>query len=133
MKLELLDSAEGIGDTLSLITWLIFGSLVVAAFIHELSWQIFLYALLSLSAIRMIPVILSLINSGLSGKEKLFMGWFGPRGLASIVFAIIVMEVEVTSSINPHLNSGVYHITQCRSSWIYCKTIYQTLIMHSKS
>ena len=44
LKVDLLESAEGAGDTLSLITWLIFGSLVVAAFIHELSWQIVVYA-----------------------------------------------------------------------------------------
>lgn len=94
-KLGLLDSAEGTGDTLSMVTWLIFGSLVIAAFIHELSWQVVLYAILSLTVIRMIPVILSLINSGLSGKEKLFMGWFGPRGLASIVFAIMVLDVNL--------------------------------------
>jgi len=94
-KLDLLESAEGTGDTLSLITWLIFGSLVVAEFIHELNWQIVLYAILSLTVIRMIPVMLSLFNSGVLWKEKLFMGWFGPRGLASIVFAIMVMEVEL--------------------------------------
>ncbi len=94
LKVDLLESAEGAGDTLSLVTWLIFGSLVVAAFIHELSWQIAVYAVLSLTVIRIIPVLLSLINSGVTPKEKLFMGWFGPRGLASIVFAIIVMEVE---------------------------------------
>ncbi len=56
-----------------LITWLLFGSLVIAAFIHELSWQVVAYALLSLTVIRMLPVALSLIKSGVSGKEKLFM------------------------------------------------------------
>ena len=95
LKVELIESAEGTGDTFGLITWLLFGSLVIAAFIHELSWQVVAYALLSLTVIRMLPVALSLIKSGVSGKEKLFMGWFGPRGLASIVFAIIVLDEGV--------------------------------------
>ena len=95
LKVELIESAEGTGDTFGLITWLLFGSLVIAAFIHELSWQVVAYALLSLTVIRMLPVALSLIKSGVSGKEKLFMGWFGPRGLASIVFAIMVLEVDL--------------------------------------
>ncbi len=43
----------------------------------------------------MLPVFLALIHTGLSGKEKAFMGWFGPRGLASIVFAIMVLEVDL--------------------------------------
>ena len=95
LKIELLESAEGTGDTLSLITWLIFGSLIIAAFIHDLTWQVALYAILSLTVIRILPVFLSLIKSRVSGKEKLFMGWFGPRGLASIVFAIMVLEEDL--------------------------------------
>jgi NhaP-type Na+/H+ or K+/H+ antiporter len=54
-----------------------------------------MYALLSLTLIRIIPVLISLINTGMSWREKLFIGWFGPRGLASIVFAIIVFEIEL--------------------------------------
>ena len=94
-KEELMESAEGTGDTFSLITWLIFGSLVIASNLHELTWQVALYGILSLTIIRMFPVFLALISTGLSGKEKAFMGWFGPRGLASIVFAIMVLEVDL--------------------------------------
>lgn len=94
-KVELLESAEGTGDTFSIITWMIFGSLIIAGNIHELTWQVALYAILSLTVIRMLPVFLALIHTGLSGKEKAFMGWFGPRGLASIVFAIMVLELDL--------------------------------------
>ena len=50
------------------------------------------YAVLSLTVIRMLPIYLSLAGTGESTASKLFLGWFGPRGLASIVFAIIVVN-----------------------------------------
>jgi NhaP-type Na+/H+ or K+/H+ antiporter len=53
------------------------------------------YALLSLTVIRMLPIFLSLSGTGESTASKLFLGWFGPRGLASIVFAIIVINKGV--------------------------------------
>lgn len=95
LKMNLLDSAEGFGDTMSLVTWLIFGSLIITAFFPEFTWEVVIYAVLSLTIIRMVPVFLSLFNTGMSAKEKLFMGWFGPRGLATIVFAIIVVDVQL--------------------------------------
>ncbi len=94
-KLELLESAEGTGDMLSLLTWGIFGAFVVPAFLPDITWQIVVYSLLSLTFVRMLPVFLSLIRTDFSIKEKLFIGWFGPRGLASIVFAIIVLDVPL--------------------------------------
>lgn len=89
------ESAEGAGDAMSLITWIIFGAFVIGNFHSNFSWEMVLYAVLSLTVIRIIPVFLSLINTEISFKEKLFMGWFGPRGLATIVFAIIVLDVEL--------------------------------------
>jgi len=97
-KHVLLLAAEGTGDTLALITWVAFGSSVVGKAIDYLNWQVFLYSLLSLTLIRMLPVFLSLYGSDLRSDEKLFMGWFGPRGLASIVFGVIVF--------NEHLPGG---------------------------
>jgi sodium/hydrogen antiporter len=92
-KHELLEAAEGAGDTLSMLTWVIFGSVVLASNLRFFTWEVMVYSVLSLTLIRIIPVLLSLIRSGFSAKEKLFIGWFGPRGLASIVFAIIVFDV----------------------------------------
>lgn len=92
---NLVESAEGAGDTLSMLTWLIFGAFVIAANIKDFTWEVIIYAFMSLTIIRIIPVFLSLINAGISRKEKLFIGWFGPRGLASIVFAIIVLDVQM--------------------------------------
>jgi NhaP-type Na+/H+ or K+/H+ antiporter len=97
-KSKLLLAAEGTGDTLALITWVVFGSAVVGQSIGSFSWQVVVYALLSLTVVRMLPVFLVLAGMNLRTDEKLFMGWFGPRGLASIVFAVIVL--------NEHLPGG---------------------------
>ena len=56
-----------------------------------------LYSVLSLTVIRMAPVLVSLINSPLAAPARLFIGWFGPRGLASIVFIVIVLNHHLPS------------------------------------
>ena len=91
-KHALLMAAEGTGDTLALATWVVFGAVVIPKVFIELDWRVILYAALSLTVVRMLPVYLCLLGTGLSNSAKLFMGWFGPRGLASIVFAVIVLN-----------------------------------------
>ncbi len=91
-KDQLLRAAEGIGDALAMVTWVAFGAAVVARAGEWLSWQVVLYAVLSLTLVRMVPVLICLAGTGLRIDAKLFIGWFGPRGLASIVFIIIVLE-----------------------------------------
>ena len=95
---EFLRAAEGTGDTLALVTWVIFGSAVVGQALGNFTWLILLYSLLSLTLIRMLPVFLSLTGSGIDTEGKLFIGWFGPRGLASIVFAVIVVSSELQNT-----------------------------------
>ena len=94
-KHTLLLAAEGTGDTLALITWVVFGAAVVGRSIEFLTWQVVLFTVLSLTVVRMVPVFLSLTGTNLRADEKLFMGWFGPRGLASIVFAVIVIDNDL--------------------------------------
>ncbi len=94
-KESFLLAAEGAGDTLALITWVVFGCAVVGQAIGNFSWQVLLYAFLSLTIVRMVPVFLVTAGMKLRTDEKLFMGWFGPRGLASIVFAVIVMDAHL--------------------------------------
>ncbi|MBL4902384.1 cation:proton antiporter [Desulfotalea psychrophila] len=92
---KLILAAEGIGETMALMTWMLFGSIVIGQSIEYLTWEMLGYALLSLTVVRMLPIYLSLAGSGESTSAKLFLGWFGPRGLASIVFAIIVINKGV--------------------------------------
>lgn len=91
-KHDLLLSPEAIGDTLALLTWLMFGYAVIGQVFGQFTWPMVIYALLSLTVVRMVPVFLSMAGSGESVPSRLFLGWFGPRGLASIVFAIIVLD-----------------------------------------
>lgn len=94
-KHGLLLAAEGTGDTLALLTWVAFGAAVVGQSGTPLTWNILLYAVLSLTLIRMLPVFLVLAGTGMRPEEKLFVGWFGPRGLASIVFGVIVLNAQL--------------------------------------
>jgi NhaP-type Na+/H+ or K+/H+ antiporter len=94
-KPELLLAAEGTGETLGLVTWVIFGAAVVGKYLNDFTWEIVVYAVMSLTVIRMVPVLLSLAGSGLRTDEKLFISWFGPRGMASIVFGVIVLNEQL--------------------------------------
>jgi NhaP-type Na+/H+ or K+/H+ antiporter len=94
----LLRAAEGTGNTFALLTWVLFGAAVVSRAHQYFSWSIVLYAVLSLTLIRMVPVFVSLAGLGVSMEGKLFMGWFGPRGLASIVFGVIVLQANLPNS-----------------------------------
>ena len=109
LREEFLLAAEGTGDTLALVTWVIFGAAVVGQAVGHFSWLILLYAILSLTLIRMLPVFLSLTGSGIDTEGKLFIGWFGPRGLASIVFAVIVVNSELANT-GPLAMTVVYTI-----------------------
>jgi NhaP-type Na+/H+ or K+/H+ antiporter len=97
-KHALLLAAEGTGDTLAMLTWVVFGAGAVANSLGSFGWNVVLYSALSLTVIRMLPVFIAMTGMGLRLDEKLFIGWFGPRGLASIVFAVIVL--------NEHLPGG---------------------------
>ena len=94
-KHALLLAAEGTGDTLALVTWVAFGAGVVGQTMGYFSGSVLLYAVLSLTLIRMLPVYLSLRGLPLRPDAKLFIGWFGPRGLASIVFGILVFTADL--------------------------------------
>ena len=92
---KLVLAAEGTGETLALVTWMLFGAMVIGPALKLFTWEVVVYALLSLTVIRVLPIFLSLAGTGESISSRLFLGWFGPRGLASIVFAIIVINAEV--------------------------------------
>ena len=97
-KHKLMLAAEGTGDTFAMITWVVFGAAVVGQYFKHFSWEIVLYAFLSLTIVRVLPVFLVLGGMKLRTDERLFMGWFGTRGLASIVFAVIVLNKHLPGS-----------------------------------
>ena len=84
---------ETLGLSASFLVWSIFGALFVGELLNEdFSVRAIGYAVLSLTVIRMVPVALSLAGTHLRPATVAFMGWFGPRGLASVVFTLLALE-----------------------------------------
>ena len=83
---------EMLGELLALLVWFLFGATLLPIVFHHADGRVVLYTMLSLTAIRMAPVALSLIGTRLDRPTIAFIAWFGPRGLASIVFAILALE-----------------------------------------
>ena len=83
---------EQLGELLNGVTFLTFGAVLLGPALADLSWRVALYAVLSLTAVRMVPVALALLGTGARRPTAAFIGWFGPRGLASIVFAVLIVE-----------------------------------------
>ena len=89
---DLNELSDEVGNVLSGITFLFFGAILLGPALGELSWELALYAVLSLTVVRMLPVAIAMLGSHARAPTLGFLGWFGPRGLASIVFAVIVIE-----------------------------------------
>ncbi len=83
---------EGAGQLLTMTAFLVFGALMLPEGLRHASVVTVMIALGFLTLIRMLPIWLSLAGTELNLKEKLFVGWFGPRGLASILFTLIMMD-----------------------------------------
>jgi NhaP-type Na+/H+ or K+/H+ antiporter len=89
---ELNQLTEELGAVLNGVTFVLFGAILLGPALSDLTWQLAVYALLSLTLVRMLPVVIAMWGSHARGPTLGFVGWFGPRGLASIVFAVIVVE-----------------------------------------
>jgi NhaP-type Na+/H+ or K+/H+ antiporter len=88
----ILEFAEAEGHVLVLLAFLIFGAVMVPDVVADVNWIMVLYAFLSLTVVRMLPIAISLLGTGVSLPTVTFLGWFGPRGLASILFSLLVLE-----------------------------------------
>ena len=84
--------AEAEGQFLTLLTFMVFGAAMLPEALGHLQLGVILYAVLSLAAIRPVAVAISLIGAGVRAPSIAFLGWFGPRGLASILFALLILE-----------------------------------------
>jgi sodium/hydrogen antiporter len=83
---------ELVGEILAFAVWFLFGAMLVPVAVHNFDLPLLAYAVLSLTVVRIVPVALSLLGKGLDGRTVGFVGWFGPRGLASVVFALLAIE-----------------------------------------
>src|SRR3954463_15320141 len=89
---ELNQLGEELGGVLNGVTFVLFGAVLLEPALAEASWKLALYAVLSLTLVRMVPVAIAMWGSRARAPTVGFLGWFGPRGLASIFFAVIVIE-----------------------------------------
>ncbi len=83
---------ETAADLLGFLVWFLFGGLLLWVFADGFKWQWLVLAVLALTVLRLVPVYLSMIGTGLRWQTKAFLGWFGPRGLATIVFGLLALE-----------------------------------------
>jgi sodium/hydrogen antiporter len=83
---------EQVGSVLAATTFVVFGAVLLGPALGDLTWQIALYAVLSLTLVRMLPVAIAMLGTPARRPTVAFLGWFGPRGAASIVFALLVVE-----------------------------------------
>jgi NhaP-type Na+/H+ or K+/H+ antiporter len=95
------------GELFNAVTFIVFGAVILGPLLDEVTWQIVLYAILSLTIVRMLPVALAMLGTGARRPTLAFLGWFGPRGLASIVFAVILLD----DTRLPHLHTLLLAIT----------------------
>ena len=83
---------EETGALVSLLVWLAFGAVALVSALESLTWPMVLYAILSLTVVRMVPVLVALVGARLDWATSVLVAWFGPRGLASVVFALLALE-----------------------------------------
>ena len=84
--------AEESGELLNAVTFLLFGAVLLGPALGDLDWRLVAYAVLSLTVVRLLPVALAMVGTGMRRVTVGFLGWFGPRGLASIVFVLLLLE-----------------------------------------
>lgn len=95
---------EASSELMGFGVWLVFGLVVVPQLWGSVGWREVGYAVLSLTVLRMAPIALSLVGSGLRFRTIVFLGWFGPRGLATVVFALLAIEtLEVDDTLRDAL------------------------------
>ncbi len=113
------EHAEGVAYALMMLSFFVFGALLLGPRLGDLDLTLAVYAVISLTLVRMVPVGLSMVGSSLERPTLAYLGWFGPRGLASLVFAVtivldsglpgtdlIVLVVSVTVGISVYLHGA---------------------------
>ena len=90
---RVLDFTEDEGQLLTSVVFFIFGVGAIS-YLGAATWEVVLFAILSLTVVRMVPVAVAMIGTDLRARSIAFLAWFGPRGLASIILALVVVEEE---------------------------------------
>lgn len=105
-SIHALEFSEQWGQLLNLLVFFIFG-ILTPAFVSQMGMEYWIYAIASLTLIRMLPTALSLAKTNLNPATVLFMGWFGPRGLASLVLGLVFLEQKSKLAGEPLIRSAI--------------------------
>ncbi len=92
---HLAEYSEDSGQLLAAVSFFLFGNVLIPAALERPTWQAVAVAVAVLTVGRMLPVAVSLVGSSTLRPTRWFIGWFGPRGLASIVFGLLLLEDRV--------------------------------------
>ena len=84
--------SEAAGELLELLVFALFGGFAVVPAWRDASWRVAVFAVSALIVVRVIAVAIALVGSGLSGCDRLFIGWFGPRGIGTLVLGVLVID-----------------------------------------
>ena len=103
---HLSEFSEDSGQLLAGLAFLVFGNVLLGPAIGDLGWDVIMYAALSLTVVRIVPIFAALAGTHLEWPSRLFLGWFGPRGLASILFGLLVLE-EAGTDVSPRVFAAI--------------------------
>ncbi len=126
---HLYEFGEAEGQLLTLLVFLIVGSVMIPTAAPLWTLPVIAYALLSLTAIRMIPVAISLVGTRLRISSVAFIGWFGPRGLASILFVLLIVDGN-RLAVAPQLQAVVV-LTVFLSTMLHGITAYPLMVRYA--
>jgi len=87
-----IEFANVVGELLSVIMWFLVGAAMLVPAVQNAEWQDVVFAALALTVVRMLPVAIACAGLGLDRRTVAFIGWFGPRGLASVIFALLAFD-----------------------------------------
>lgn len=96
---DICEFSEGVSHLLTVVAFMVFGALILGPSVPSMTWNMVIFGIIALTVVRMVPVAIALIGTGLQVPTVFFIGWFGPRGLASLVFAgTVVVESDSTAA-----------------------------------
>ncbi|QFU01051.1 K(+)/H(+) antiporter NhaP2 [Halomonas sp. THAF5a] len=100
-RFKLIDETESLANIVSSLAWIAFGVLLVPLVANNLSGSVVIYAFASVFLVRTLSVLISLGFSGMPKADRLFMAWFGPKGLATVAFMMLLVDRGVISERSP--------------------------------
>lgn len=117
LRVGIEDFAEAEGELLTLFVFFALGAILLPATIPQMEWRHALYALLSLSVVRMVPVAICLAGLGLDRATIAFLGWFGPRGLASVIYLLLTDDYPLASRSDLYRGAKPFQCLVADADW----------------